>query len=165
MLLKKNINRHCPPLGSVFGWLSMENVASYNLVRLGSCFYPHPIIASTHMKTTSSMTLSNLRYSQKVLMSKSTNSSPICTSNVDLYRVSDSFMFDWFLFFPQPGILRSRFSPRCAKTLALFWFFFHRKRSSLLKTSCWSCKARKPKKSKFERGMRTGSLQRTSSTK
>lgn len=39
------------------------------------------------------ITLSNRRYSQKVLMNKSTRSNKICTVNIDRYLVSDSFIF------------------------------------------------------------------------
>ena len=44
---------------------------------------------------TSKITLSNRKYSQNVLMSKSTNKSRICTVNMDLYLVNESFMFDF----------------------------------------------------------------------
>ena len=55
---------------------------------------------------TSKITLSNRKYSQNVLMSKSTNKSRICTVNMDLYLVNESFMFD----FQTLGIRKARLS-------------------------------------------------------
>ena len=48
--------------------------------------------SKNYMKMTSRITLSNLKYSQNVLIKRSTISSPNWTSNVDRYRVNDSFI-------------------------------------------------------------------------
>ena len=44
-------------------------------------------------KTTKRITLSNRRYSQNVLIKRSTISSEICTNKTDRYLLSDSFIF------------------------------------------------------------------------
>ena len=43
-------------------------------------------------KTTKRITLSNLRYSQNVLIKRSTISNEICTNRTDLYRLKDNFI-------------------------------------------------------------------------
>ena len=48
-------------------------------------------------KTTNRITLSNLRYSQNVFISRSTIRSEICTRSTDLYRLNDSFILVRFL--------------------------------------------------------------------
>ena len=50
---------------------------------------------NTYTNTTSRITLSNLRYSQHVFISKSTKSSRICTVSIDLYLVKDSFILSF----------------------------------------------------------------------
>ena len=52
----------------------------------------------TYTNTTSRITLSNLRYSQHVFISKSTNNSRICTVSIDLYLVKDSFIVSFAFF-------------------------------------------------------------------
>ena len=52
----------------------------------------------TYTNTTSRITLSNLRYSQHVFISKSTKSSRICTVSIDLYLVKDSFIISFSIF-------------------------------------------------------------------
>ena len=53
---------------------------------------------NTYTNTTSRITLSNLRYSQHVFISKSTNNSRICTVSIDLYLVKDSFILSCSVF-------------------------------------------------------------------
>ena len=43
---------------------------------------------------TNKITLSNLRYSQNVLINKSTKSNNICTVNIERYLVKDNFILD-----------------------------------------------------------------------
>ena len=46
--------------------------------------------------TTKRITLSNLRYSQNVLISRSTTSNEICTNKTDLYLLNDNFILRVF---------------------------------------------------------------------
>ena len=49
---------------------------------------------NTYMNTTSNITLSNLRYSQKVFISRSTSNRAIWTSKVERYLVKDNFILE-----------------------------------------------------------------------
>ena len=55
------------------------------------------IVSFTYTNITSKITLSNLRYSQNVLISKSTKSNSIWTVSIERYRVNDNFIFHSFL--------------------------------------------------------------------
>ena len=71
-----------------------------NFINVGSKI-TNPLLKCkyTYTNTTSRITLSNLRYSQHVFISKSTKSSRICTVSIDLYLVKDSFILSFSVFF------------------------------------------------------------------
>ena len=68
-----------------------------NFINVGSKI-TNPLLKCTYTNTTSRITLSNLRYSQHVFISKSTKSSRICTVSIDLYLVKDSFILSFSVF-------------------------------------------------------------------
>ena len=73
-----------------------------NFINLGTLHVQKSLIhlkcEYTYTNTTSRITLSNLRYSQHVFISKSTKSSRICTVSIDLYLVKDSFIVSLSVF-------------------------------------------------------------------